>query len=111
MWHWLSPFALLLPLMVARAGPDAAVQRAAADLAQRLGVDVAEVRLVTREEVTWRDGSLGCPRPDVVYTQALVEGERLIFSVAGRRYYYHAGGHRDFFYCPHPDQSVLAPER
>ena len=38
-------------------------RRAVDDLAASLGVDADEVEVVSVEEVTWRDGSRGAPRP------------------------------------------------
>ena len=80
------------------------VREAMADLAERQGVDASEVTLVAREEVTWRDGSLGCAEPGMAYTQALVEGTRITLSVDGRDYEYHAGGGRPPFLCERPTQ-------
>ena len=77
-------------------------QAAIADLAARLGVDESAIAVVTTEEVTWRDGAIGCPEPGMAYTQALVPGVRVILEVDGVRYHYHAGGRRSIFLCEHP---------
>jgi len=84
-------------------GPAGSAARATADLARRLDVDPADVEVVSAELVTWRDGSLGCPQPGMVYTQALVDGTRVVLEVAGRRYEYHSGGARGPFLCDHPE--------
>ncbi|MGW7683174.1 hypothetical protein ACWGID_20740 [Kribbella sp. NPDC054772] len=76
--------------------------QAKADLAKRLGVAAAEVTVVSSEEVTWPDGSLGCPEPGMRYTQALVPGNRTILEAGGKQYQYHSGGHRAPFLCEHP---------
>ena len=55
------------------------------------------------EEVTWRDGSIGCPEPGMNYTQALVPGIRVVLELDGRRYEYHAGGGRSIFLCENPE--------
>lgn len=78
------------------------IHQAKADLAKRLGVDVGEVTLISSEEVTWRDGSLGCPQPGMGYTQALVDGSRIILESGGKRYEYHSGGRRGPFLCTNP---------
>ncbi|WP_329000435.1 hypothetical protein OHA18_39120 [Kribbella sp. NBC_00709] len=78
------------------------VEQAKADLAKRLGVDAAQVTVVSSEEVTWSDGSLGCPDPDMRYTQALVPGTRTILEVNGTQYSYHGGANRAPFLCEHP---------
>lgn len=59
------------------------------DLLSR-GVD-ATPALVSAEAVTWRDGSLGCPRPGMKYTQALVDGMQVVVEAGGRQYDYRFG--------------------
>ena len=70
------------------------------DLAERL--DIAEERIEVRsaQAVTWSDGSLGCPQPDGLYTQALVEGFHLVLGAEGEEYHYHSGRDRAPFLCP-----------
>ncbi len=82
--------------------PNEKVALAMTDLVNRTGADATAINVVSIEEVTWRDGSLGCPIPGMRYTQALVNGERIILEVAGTRYHYHSGGDRDPFYCAEP---------
>ena len=77
---------------------------AVADLATTLGVEESAVQVVSLEEVTWRDGSLGCASPGMMYTQALVEGTRMVLRVEGADYEYHAGGTKPPFHCPEPTQ-------
>ena len=67
------------------------VEQAKADLAQRLGVDLGSITVVRTVDVTWPDGSLGCPQPDMAYTQVLVDGSFIQLSVQGRTYNYHSG--------------------
>ena len=61
-----------------------------ADLDERIGgdLDASTVTLVSVEETTWNDGSLGCPRPGEVYTQALVDGVRVVVEHDGTEYDY-----------------------
>ena len=82
--------------------PSDPVGQAKAELAGRLGVDQSQVTLVGSDEVTWRDGSLGCPEPGMHYTQALIPGIRTVLEVAGKQYHYHSGGHRPPFLCENP---------
>jgi hypothetical protein len=77
---------------------------AAADLASRLEVDESKVAVTAVEEVTWRDGSLGCAEPGTMYTQALVDGHRITLAVDEEQYEYHDGGGRDPFLCENPTQ-------
>jgi hypothetical protein len=79
------------------------VAEAVRDLTRRLGVDPAEIIVVSAEEVTWRDGSLGCPRPGMLYPQVLTNGSRVVLEAQGRRYEYHAGGRRSAFLCQNPE--------
>lgn len=76
------------------------------DLASRLGVRVSEISLITERRVTWRDGSLGCPKEGMMYTQALVEGTLIVLRVKGRDYQYHSGQGRGPFYCENPVSSA-----
>ncbi|GAA3103412.1 hypothetical protein [Kribbella aluminosa] len=75
---------------------------AKADLVKRLGVDAAVVKVVSSDEVTWPDGSLGCPEPGMRYTQMLVQGNRTILEVDGKQYAYHSSAYRAPFLCEHP---------
>jgi hypothetical protein len=76
---------------------------AIADLAGRQGVGPSAITTVSVAEVTWRDGSIGCPQPGVAYTQALVPGIRVVLELDGQRYEYHAGGSRTIFLCENPE--------
>lgn len=70
--------------------PQAKLDAIRADLADR-GVDAAALTVVGSDAVTWPDGSLGCPEPGMAYTQALVEGMRVVVEVAGATYDYRFG--------------------
>ncbi len=61
-----------------------------ADLTKR-GVASDQVRVVSAQSVTFNDGSLGCPAPGVQYTQAQVEGTRVVVEAAGTQYDYRFG--------------------
>jgi hypothetical protein len=80
--------------------PSEIVTAALADAATRTGAKVADVTVVAAEPVTWSDGSLGCPEPGLMYTQALVPGYRIVLEVAGQRLDYHAGTRGAPKYCP-----------
>ena len=94
----------ILPIEPVEPHPSGPVAAAIADLATRLGVDESNVTLVSQDEVTWPDGSLGCPQPDMSYTQALVNGSLIVLEVDGKSYEYHSGGSREPFYCPNPTE-------
>jgi hypothetical protein len=76
------------------------VASAREDLARRLVVEPEELEVVSVEDVTWPDGSLGCPEPGVSYTQAVVEGSKVVLGHDGRVYIYHAGDDDQPFLCP-----------
>jgi hypothetical protein len=85
--------------------PSGPVEQAKTDLAGRLGVPVEQVSVVSTEEVTWPDSSLGCPQPGMNYAQVLTEGTRTILSAGGRQYSYHSGPRRPPFLCENPRTS------
>lgn len=80
------------------------VAAAVADLAAAQGVDEAEVDVVSEEKVTWRDGSLGCAKRGMSYTQALVDGSRIVLRLGGKDYEYHSGGGGAPFHCQIPTE-------
>lgn len=85
------------------------VEAAVADLAAHLGVDPAEVTVVSHEDVTWPDGSLGCPQPGMSYTMAQVPGSRLVLAAEGQEFSYHAGRSGDLARCDSPRLGPTTP--
>jgi hypothetical protein len=63
-----------------------------AEIARVAGVPVAEVTIISAESVTFPDGSLGCPSPGMVYTQALVDGWKIVATAGGTTYDYRGSG-------------------
>lgn len=82
---------------------------AIAQLAGKLGVDATSVTVVSSEPVTWRDGSIGCPKKGMGYTQMLVSGYLVILAVDGTTYRYHAGSSGAPFLCEGEAQDPLPP--
>lgn len=74
------------------------VDAARADAAQRLPGAALEV--VVAERVVWRDGSLGCPQPGMLYTQALVPGWRIRLRAGDELLDYHAANGGALVLCP-----------
>ncbi len=62
------------------------------DLGRRLDRQVTDLAVTTAKAMTWNDGSLGCPKPGQVYTQALVDGFQVVLEVDGERYDYRSSG-------------------
>lgn len=77
------------------------------DAARRTGLDRAYLFVISAEAVTWPDGSLGCPEPGRLYTQALVSGYRVIIRAGTARLDYHAGLRGEPSLCP--DGRAQAP--
>jgi hypothetical protein len=73
-----------------------------ADVARRQGIAADEVTVVRAEAIVWRDGSLGCPRPGMNYTQALVEGYWVILQHGDRSFDYRATDRGYFMLCQNP---------
>ncbi len=98
-------------------GSDPLVQSALADLSQRTGVPPDSIEVVLAEKVTWSDGSMGCPQPGLFYTQALVEGARVILKIDGQLFFYHSSDGGNQFLCgenpkpvpPGSDGIILLP--
>ena len=80
--------------------PQDLIDLVTAEAAALAGVTVADVRVVRAEQVTWNDGSLGCPQPDVVYTQALVDGYWVVLEAGGESYDFRLGSAGGPLLCP-----------
>lgn len=69
--------------------PRAVRAAVVADAARRFAVPESAVVVLDAERVTWSDGSLGCPRPGMMYPQVLVPGFRLTARTDERVLEYH----------------------
>lgn len=74
---------------------------ARANLAEHLGVPEDEIAVTGAAAVIWNDGAIGCPQPDMSYTQALVDGARVTLMHDDTTYAYHQGGGA-LFLCEEP---------
>ena len=81
---------------------------AIADLASHLDIDPSEIRVISDEDVSWSDGSVGCPEPGMSYTQAIVPGYLIVLEVDDTEYRYHGATDEDPFRC---DRMPLNPVR
>ena len=70
------------------------------DAAKLANVPGEQLVIVRAESVVWNDGSLGCPEPGMMYTQALVNGYWVIIDAAGRTYDYRVDSGGSFRLCP-----------
>ncbi len=76
--------------------PETIMETLRSDLAAR-GVSDAEVEL--SEATVWPNGAMGCPEPGRMYTQALIEGYRVVFEKAGERWDYRVSSNGGFMLC------------
>lgn len=81
-------------------GMKSAIEAALADAEKQTGLGRAELEIQSAETVTWPDGSLGCPRPGALYTQALVPGYRIRIKAGARVLDYHASARGGRVLCP-----------
>ncbi|MCP5097186.1 MAG: hypothetical protein GY943_16690 [Chloroflexi bacterium] len=72
---------------------------AAADLSEKIGVDIEDVSFITFELPVWPDNSYGCPQPGQEYQPEPKEGYQIQFRVNGRDYFYHGGEDIEQFLC------------
>jgi hypothetical protein len=82
--------------------PEAVRRAVADDAARRFKVSPNEVVLTRAEQVTWQDGSLGCPQPGRSYTQMLVPGFRVVAKTIGGELLYHTDGRASAVNCATP---------
>jgi hypothetical protein len=71
------------------ASPPVAAMNARQALADELGVPASDITFEEIEQVDWPDGCLGIHQPDMMCTQAIVPGYRVILSVDDQLYEYH----------------------
>jgi len=82
-------------------------QEVLADAGRRSGIAVDRIRVVQSDAVTWRDGSLGCPEPGRMYTQALIRGYLIRVQADATVLEYHASTRGQWLYCP--AERAIAP--
>jgi hypothetical protein len=79
---------------------DASVAAARTKMAERLEISEDEIEVLEAQRVTWPNGALGCPEPDMMYTQALVGGYYIKLQAGSEVHAYHAGRDGHPFFCP-----------
>ena len=79
---------------------QSAIDAALTDAATRTGLKKTELEVLSAEAVTWSDGSLGCPQPGMMYTQALVPGFRIRVRAGAETLDYHSGRRGAPTFCP-----------
>jgi hypothetical protein len=88
------------------AGLQNLIEKAKADLANRLAVSANEISLIEATSVTWPDSSLGCPQEGMVYTQVLTPGYLILLEHGGTAFEYHASSRDTIVTCDNPSPPV-----
>jgi hypothetical protein len=89
--------------------PGELLEEIIVDVMQRSGRDRESIEVVRAEAVVWNDGALGCPEPGMFYTQALVNGYRVVLEAGGQTYDYRATEAGVFRLCEHGDVDLSVP--
>jgi len=92
--------------------PQAILEAILKEVAALARVGPEQVAIARAESVVWSDGSLGCPEPGMMYTQALVNGYWVVIDAAGQRYDFRVDSRGNFRLCPpgqgHPPSQPAA---
>ncbi len=64
------------------------IEAAKTDLARRLIINADQIEVRAVESRQWPDASLGCPQPDMMYAQVIIQGFQIILSVEGQEFDY-----------------------
>ena len=83
-------------IVVAAGEPEreAAVRLAREVVAREAAVAADRIKVTSVAAVQWRDSSLGCPQPGMVYTPSLVSGFRVLLEAGEKPYEVHVAGGR-----------------
>ena len=86
------------------------IEKAKEDLAQRLSIPITQITLVEATEAEWSDSSLGCPQPDMFYTQVITPGYLILLEVNGTQHEYHSNRDIYFIYCVDSKPPIIPPK-
>ena len=79
--------------------PADLLDRILADAADHSSVAADAIEVIRAEAVEWSDGSLGCPEPGMLYTQAIEPGYQVILDADGAELDYRATASGTFRLC------------
>lgn len=79
--------------------PQELLERILVDAAARSGLDDSALAIIQDQAVVWPDGSLGCPQPGMMYTQALVDGYHVLVQAGETVLDYRATQRGSFVLC------------
>ncbi len=94
-----SPVSEVTPIATPSTQLPESIKLAQQDLAETLHADPSQISIVKIENIMWNDGSLGCPKQGMMYTQAAVPGYKVIFELNQKQYDYHTNKNRFFVTC------------
>jgi hypothetical protein len=96
-----SPVLSPVPESSSNAEKQAAVDAAMQDAAGRLSLasGAGDIHVQQVEARQWPDSSLGCPRPEVMYSQIVTPGYLVVISAAGKQLEYHADARGRIVFC------------
>jgi len=79
-------------------------------VAEQAGLPATALTLVSAEQVTWPDASLGCPQPDMMYAQVLTPGWHMVFmDIEGQEYNVHTTEDYERFVICEPSAETSIP--
>ncbi|NND81850.1 MAG: hypothetical protein HKN50_05405 [Gammaproteobacteria bacterium] len=88
--------------MVSGEVPDKLLDMIIDSLMSSNGAQRDEVTVQSAADIVFNDGSLGCPKPGQIYTQAQVPGYRVILEYRGQQFDYRATRKGYFILCDQP---------
>ncbi|MEO1201539.1 MAG: hypothetical protein AAFX10_02450 [Pseudomonadota bacterium] len=83
--------------------PQEMIDAILGDMVAQTGAERAALAVVQSEAKQWSSGALGCPEPGQMYTQAIVDGYKVVITYNGDRYDYRATTDGYFKLCPGVD--------
>ena len=95
----ITPFSTTTAVPTSGEVPNEFVAEIVADASLRSGATIDEMSVVLAEVVQWNDGSLGCPEPGDIYTQAIVDGFRIVVESPDEEFDYRTSGTDFFIVC------------
>ena len=90
----------------ANPGLQALIEKAKADLAQRLSITASQIKAIETKEVFWPDASLGCPQRGIAYAQIPTPGYLIMLAYSGNEFEYHADIHGNTLHCENPTPPI-----
>lgn len=69
-------------------------------IAAQLGVGPDDLQVVSVEPRDWPNSALGCPQPDMVYSEVITPGFAIVVEVGGEQIEFHTDGRDAVVRCP-----------